>query len=74
MNAWVEAVQKELGLQVSFDVDSLLDAARVAAHTIERPAAPITTFLIGVAVANGIDLQEACTKIAELAKTWPEVK
>lgn len=74
MNTWADAVQKELGLNVSIDVDSILDVARVAAHAIERPAAPITTFLLGIAVANGADFVEACDKIAVLAKAWPEEK
>lgn len=72
MNTWVEAVKRELGLDLSIDVDALLDAARIAAHTIERPAAPVTTYLIGIAVANGADLDATCKKISELASTWPK--
>ena len=53
------------------DADVILDVARVAAHSIERPAAPVTTFLLGVAVANGMDLKEAAAKIQDLAETWP---
>lgn len=72
MNAWADAVQKELGLSVGIDVDAILDLARVAAHTIERPAAPLTTYLLGVAVANGANFAEACDKISALAKAWPK--
>ena len=43
MNDWIAAVQAELGLNVSFDTDAILDAARDAAHATERKAAPITT-------------------------------
>jgi hypothetical protein len=71
MKDWIEAVQKELGTNVKLDIDSILDVARDAAHTIERPAAPVTTFLIGFAVANGLDLRAACGKIATLAEKWP---
>ncbi len=53
MNDWIAAVQAELGLNVSFDTDSILDAARDAAHATERKAAPITTYLMGVAAAQG---------------------
>lgn len=74
MSTWAEAVQKELGLKVEIDVESILDVARVAAHAIERPAAPVTTYLLGIAVANGANLGEACAKIALLAKEWPEHK
>lgn len=72
MKEWVEAVQKELGLNTQLDIDSILEVARDAAHTVERPAAPITTFLLGVAVANGADLHAASDKIAALAKRWPK--
>ena len=33
------------------EVDALLDLARVAAHTSERWAAPVSTFVVGVALA-----------------------
>ena len=72
MKEWVEAVQKELGLNTQLDIDSILEVARDAAHTVERPAAPITTFLLGVAVANRADLHSASDKIAALAKRWPK--
>ena len=74
MNDWIEAVQKELGLDVSFDTDAILDAARDAAHTIERKAAPVTTYLMGVAAAHGANPQEIAAKIEKLAKSWPSDK
>ncbi|MFZ2228578.1 MAG: DUF6457 domain-containing protein [Candidatus Nanopelagicaceae bacterium] len=74
MNEWIEQVKKELGLTIDFDTDSILDTARDAAHSVERKAAPVTTFLLGYAVANGADLATATQKIAELAKNWPSDK
>lgn len=74
MNEWIEEVKKELGLTINFDIDSILDTARDAAHSVERKAAPVTTFLLGYAVANGADLEVATKKIAELAKNWPANK
>jgi hypothetical protein len=71
MNDWIAAVQKELGLDVSFDTDAILDAARDAAHATERKAAPVTTYLMGVAAANGANPQEVAAKIEKLAKSWP---
>jgi len=72
MKSWVESLQKELGLNASIDVEKILDVARDAAHAVERPAAPITTYLLGIAVANGQDLHDACEKVASLAKNWPK--
>lgn len=70
MSTWVNAVSAELGLPADVNVDVILDVARVAAHSVERPAAPVTTFLLGLAVAGGMDLNEAAAKIQALAETW----
>jgi len=71
MKAWIDAVTAELNLSANADVDVILDVARVAAHSVGRPAAPVTTFLLGRAVAGGMDVNEAATKIQNLAATWP---
>jgi len=71
METWIDAVRAELNLSADADVDVILDVARVAAHSVERPAAPVTTFLLGLAVAGGMDVSEAATKIQNLAATWP---
>ena len=72
MNEWIEEVKKELGLSINLNIESILDIARDAAHTVERKAAPVTTFLLGYAVATGADVDVATKKIAELAKNWPK--
>ncbi len=71
MDKWIDAVQKELGIKVDVDQESILNLARDAAHTIERKAAPITTFLLGIAVAGGADPKEAARQIELLAGNWP---
>jgi hypothetical protein len=71
MSTWIEAVCAELNLPADRNVDVILDVARVAAHSVERPAAPVTTFLLGVAVAGGMDVSEGAAKIENLAATWP---
>lgn len=68
---WVEAVSRELGLKAPVDVPALLDLAKVAAHQVERPAAPLTTYLLGYAVGQGLDPVLATRKITELAESWP---
>jgi molybdopterin-guanine dinucleotide biosynthesis protein A len=67
MNDWIADVKAALGLTVEVDVDLLLDVARDAAHNVTRPAAPVTTYLLGIAVANGADVKTAAAKIQELA-------
>jgi len=71
MQTWIDAVSAELNLSADPDVDVILDVARVAAHNVERPAAPVTTFLLGLAVAGGMDVKDAAAKIQNLAATWP---
>lgn len=71
LRRWVDAVSAELKLPGDPDLDVILDVARVAAHYVERPAAPVTTFLLGQAVAGGMDTAEAAARIQLLAATWP---
>jgi len=71
MKTWINAVCTELNLPKDVNVDAILDVAREAAHKVERPAAPVTTFLLGMVVAGGMDVNEAATKIQVLAATWP---
>ena len=70
MEEWISAVKIELGIEASPDVNLILDVARDAAHSVRRPAAPLTTYLLGYAVARGADLQESVTKIEALAANW----
>jgi Domain of unknown function (DUF6457) len=44
----------------------VLDLTRDAAHGVSRPAAPLTAFLLGVAVGSGADPEAAQTRIASL--------
>lgn len=70
MEKWIEAVQKELNLNVDVDEELILDLARDAAHGVERKAAPITTYLLGIAIAGGADPKAAAKGVAELAGRW----
>lgn len=72
MEQWLEAVREALGLDVSVDVDAVLDVARDAAHNVERRAAPLTTFLLGAAVARGADAQDAAATVSRLATEWSD--
>ena len=70
MQKWLDAVKKELGVEAEIDVDLILDVAKDAAHNVQRPAAPVTTYLLGLAVGAGADPAEAAAKIAILAREW----
>src|SRR5215470_7242984 len=72
LDEWTDALCSELGLD-SKDVDqkTVLNLARVAAHTVDRPAAPLTTYVLGIAVGRGQPLAETAAKLQQLARGWP---
>ena len=70
MNDWISAACRELGITPPLNTPEILDLARDAAHNVERPAAPITTSLLGYAVAQGADLTEASARLSRLATGW----
>lgn len=49
---WADSLCTALGLDLDVDIDAVLNLARDAAHHVERPAAPLTTFLVGYAAAS----------------------
>lgn len=71
---WAAAVLDALGLSDEVDVPLLLDLAREAAHAVARPAAPVTTYLLGLAVARGADAEQAVATLTELAREWPSAE
>ncbi|MEU5276055.1 NTP transferase domain-containing protein [Streptomyces asoensis] len=76
LDEWISAVKDELGIDLDVDTGVLLDLARDAAHGVARPAAPLTTFLVGYAAARaggGPDaVADAARKAAALASRWAE--
>ncbi|MFD0334830.1 NTP transferase domain-containing protein [Streptomyces erythrogriseus] len=76
LDEWISAVKDELGIDLDVDTGVLLDLARDAAHGVARPAAPLTTFLVGFAAARaGGDadaVAEAARKAVALANRWAE--
>jgi hypothetical protein len=68
---WAQHVCAELELPeeiVKADVDRILDLAKDAAHSVARPAAPLTTYLVGIAVGRGADPVEAAELIGRLSR------
>ncbi|MEV0602460.1 NTP transferase domain-containing protein [Streptomyces sp. NPDC050315] len=71
LDEWITAVKAELGIELDVDTADLLDLARDAAHGVARPAAPLTTFLVGYAAAQqGLDVAEVSRRAAALANRW----
>ncbi|WP_263167868.1 DUF6457 domain-containing protein [Streptomyces sp. SCSIO ZS0520] len=76
LDEWISAVKDELGIDLDVDTAVLLDLARDAAHSVARPAAPLTTFLVGYAAGRAQggpeEVAEAARKAAALALRWAE--
>jgi Domain of unknown function (DUF6457) len=72
LDDWTGMICAELGLDPN-DVSqkTVLNLARVAAHAVDRPAAPLTTFVLGLAVGRGEPLAETAAKLQQLASGWP---
>lgn len=75
LEEWTERLSAELGIDgLEVDIHALLDLAREAAHNVDRPAAPLTTFLVGYAAGQrggGAEQVAECARIAaELTGRW----
>lgn len=69
LEAWVHELADVLGVDpAAVDVTALLDLARDAAHGVARPAAPLTTFLVGLAAGRGGGSPEAVAGAAGIAR------
>jgi len=77
LEEWVRQVSEELGLAGEIDRDLVLDLARDVAHGVARPAAPLTTYLVGLAAGaagGGPEAVRAATeRVSELVRRWPAV-
>ena len=71
LDDWTDAMCAELGLDPK-DVDqkTVLNLARVAAHTVDRPAAPLSAYVLGLAVGRGEPLAETAKKLQRLPQGW----
>ena len=72
---WIERLVDELTIEATMDpadVEAVLDAAKAAAHNIERPAAPVTTYLMGYAVARGADAHSVGQIVDRLAREFDD--
>ena len=70
LDSWIAAVRRELDIDSAIDRDLLLDATREVAHAVARPAAPLTAYLMGVAIGRGADADEVARRVNLLAKNW----
>lgn len=76
LNTWATQLCDSLGIELDVDIDEILDLARDAAHNVERPAAPLTTFLVGYAAGmrggSAGDITDCVDIASELASAQEE--
>jgi Domain of unknown function (DUF6457) len=72
LDRFAAAVCEATGLSPLGDDDQrlVLDLARDVAHEVLRPAAPLSAYLLGVAVGRGAEPSAAAETIRALARDW----
>jgi hypothetical protein len=71
LDDWVVQAADALGVEATMDIALVLDLARDVAHAVARPAAPVTSYLLGLAVAGGADPEAAAATLVGIAREWP---
>ncbi|NJC15556.1 hypothetical protein F4558_005382 [Micromonospora profundi] len=72
LDDWVTAACAEVDLDpTQVPVPAVLDLARDVAHQVLRPGAPVTAYLLGLAVGRGADPADAAARLSALAANWP---
>lgn len=71
LEEWVQDLAPDLGLDPgSVPSGLLLDLTREVAHGVVRPAGPVTTYLLGLAVAGGADPEETGAVVRARLAAW----
>ena len=74
LHDWIDELCDVLDIDAEIDEGLVLDLARDAAHAVERPAAPLTTYLLGYAAAlHGADperIERMAAAASALAEKW----
>lgn len=70
LDAWVVAASAELGIEADTSATAtVLDLARDIAHDVARPAAPVSAYLLGLAVGRaqqqGAAADDLLTELSE---------
>jgi hypothetical protein len=75
LDAWISAACAELGLEPSeVSAKAVLEVARDVAHQVIRPGAPVSAYLMGIAVGRGADPSDVAERLTALALAWPSAE
>jgi hypothetical protein len=74
LHDWIDELSDVLDVDTEIDEGLVLDLARAAAHNVERPAAPVTAYLLGFAAGSqGADpeaVEALAARAQRLAEGW----
>ncbi|MGC9666891.1 DUF6457 domain-containing protein [Planosporangium sp. 12N6] len=72
LDDWISQVRAALDLTPAHPDEHklVLDLARDVAHGVLRPAAPVSAYLLGLAVGRGADPTASAAAISDLATRW----
>ncbi|MGB3414219.1 MAG: DUF6457 domain-containing protein [Microbacteriaceae bacterium] len=75
LNSWLSSAAHELELEENvIPIALILNVAADIAHGVARPAAPLSTFLLGLALGQKsrgeASLEELSADLSRLAKGW----
>ncbi|MGH3520363.1 MAG: DUF6457 domain-containing protein [Haloechinothrix sp.] len=74
LQEWASALCSDLGIEAKeLDCEFVLAMARDAGYAVARPAAPITVYLVGIAVARGLSPAEAAQRLGALTRRWQQI-
>jgi hypothetical protein len=74
LHDWIDELCDVLEIETEVDEALILDLARTSAHQVEKVAAPVTTYLLGLAAGTqGADVDEVenlAARAQALAEGW----
>ena len=71
LEQWAAELRGEFGLDRDETTEkTVLNLTRVVAHQVDRPAAPLTAYYLGLAVGRGESVAVAAARIQQLARAW----
>jgi hypothetical protein len=74
LHDWIDELSDVLDVETEVDEGLILDIARTAAENVQKTAAPITAYLLGVAAgatdADPEDVEKLAARAQRLAESW----
>jgi hypothetical protein len=71
---WTSAVCSDLGVNESqLDPALILDMASAVQRTVAKSAAPLTAYLLGLAVGRGLAVADVAQRVEALTLRWHSI-